>query len=202
MTVPRAVGVIEELARDNADLIVGAGTAFDLDIARKHEVVVFPGALTPTEIAAAWKAGADFVKVFPCSLLGGAGYIRAESGGTTCADVTECSKLMGRQRMAASLEKLWRRSTLRCAAEIRDQSLPFRNDDQDSSMCGFLLVPVNAPDLAAVPAGRHGRRRSSARTFRAGRSYPSASCGIQDTWFRLHRPMPPPEYGKSWPCRQ
>jgi 2-dehydro-3-deoxyphosphogluconate aldolase/(4S)-4-hydroxy-2-oxoglutarate aldolase len=39
--------------------------------------VVFPGALTPSEIIAAWKSGADFVKVFPCSVLGGAGYIRA-----------------------------------------------------------------------------------------------------------------------------
>ncbi len=42
----------------------------------KHDVVVFPGALTPSEIMTAWKAGSDFVKVFPCSLLGGASYIR------------------------------------------------------------------------------------------------------------------------------
>jgi len=39
-------------------------------------VVVFPGALTPTDIMAAWKAGSDFVKVFPCSLLGGVSYIK------------------------------------------------------------------------------------------------------------------------------
>ena len=37
----------------------------------------FPGALTPTEVMAAWKAGADFVKVFPCSANGGPGYIQA-----------------------------------------------------------------------------------------------------------------------------
>ena len=43
----------------------------------KNDVVVFPGALTRSEIMAAWKAGADFVKVFPCSLLGGANYIKA-----------------------------------------------------------------------------------------------------------------------------
>ena len=43
----------------------------------KHNVVVFPGALTPSEIMTAWKAGSDFVKVFPCSLLGGASYIKA-----------------------------------------------------------------------------------------------------------------------------
>ena len=101
MTIPGAVEVIEELVRDNGDLIVGAGTVFDLDIARRclnagarfltspgldleivdfarqHDVLVFPGALTPTEITAARKAGADLVKVFPCSQLGGAAYIRA-----------------------------------------------------------------------------------------------------------------------------
>jgi 2-dehydro-3-deoxyphosphogluconate aldolase/(4S)-4-hydroxy-2-oxoglutarate aldolase len=52
----------------------------DLEIvafAVKKKVVVFPGALSPSEIMAAWKAGADFVKVFPCSALGGASYIKA-----------------------------------------------------------------------------------------------------------------------------
>jgi 2-dehydro-3-deoxyphosphogluconate aldolase/(4S)-4-hydroxy-2-oxoglutarate aldolase len=39
--------------------------------------LVFPGALTPSEIMAAWKAGSDFVKVFPCSVVGGASYIKA-----------------------------------------------------------------------------------------------------------------------------
>jgi 2-keto-3-deoxy-6-phosphogluconate aldolase len=43
----------------------------------KHDVVVFPGALTPSEVMIAWKAGSDFVKVFPCSLLGGASYVKA-----------------------------------------------------------------------------------------------------------------------------
>jgi 2-dehydro-3-deoxyphosphogluconate aldolase/(4S)-4-hydroxy-2-oxoglutarate aldolase len=101
MTVPGAVEVISELARTRPELIVGAGTVVDsetahrcldagakfltstgLDIqvvefALKHDVVIFPGALTPTEIMTAWKAGSDFVKVFPVSLLGGAHYIRA-----------------------------------------------------------------------------------------------------------------------------
>jgi len=43
----------------------------------RESVVVFPGALTPTEILAAWKAGSDFVKIFPCSQLGGVSYIHA-----------------------------------------------------------------------------------------------------------------------------
>jgi 2-dehydro-3-deoxyphosphogluconate aldolase/(4S)-4-hydroxy-2-oxoglutarate aldolase len=81
-------------------MIVGAGTVLDTETARKcmdagasfltapgfdlaiveyaakANVTVFPGALTPTEIVAAWKAGSDFVKVFPCA-LGGPQYIKA-----------------------------------------------------------------------------------------------------------------------------
>ncbi|MGA2741370.1 MAG: bifunctional 4-hydroxy-2-oxoglutarate aldolase/2-dehydro-3-deoxy-phosphogluconate aldolase [Bryobacteraceae bacterium] len=101
MTVPGAIDVIAELARGRSGLIVGAGSITDTETARRclgagamfltspgldlqivnfalnHNVVVFPGALTPSEIMAAWKEGSDFVKVFPCSRLGGAGYIHA-----------------------------------------------------------------------------------------------------------------------------
>lgn len=101
MTVPGAIKVISELARNHADLVVGAGTVSDIETARQcvdagaaflttpgldisvvefaleHNTVVFPGALTPSEIIAAWKSGADFVKVFPCSVLGGVSYIKA-----------------------------------------------------------------------------------------------------------------------------
>jgi 2-dehydro-3-deoxyphosphogluconate aldolase/(4S)-4-hydroxy-2-oxoglutarate aldolase len=101
MTTPGAVAVIAELTRRRPELIVGAGTLSDIEtagrcldagakfltstgldlqvveFAAKQSVVILPGALTPTEIMAAWKAGSDFVKVFPCSLLGGPSYIRA-----------------------------------------------------------------------------------------------------------------------------
>jgi 2-dehydro-3-deoxyphosphogluconate aldolase / (4S)-4-hydroxy-2-oxoglutarate aldolase len=101
MTTPGALDVISTLARNRPELIVGAGTIADVETASrcldagakfltstgfdhqvvefalKQNVVVFPGALTPSEIMAAWKAGSDFVKVFPCSLLGGPSYIRA-----------------------------------------------------------------------------------------------------------------------------
>jgi 2-dehydro-3-deoxyphosphogluconate aldolase/(4S)-4-hydroxy-2-oxoglutarate aldolase len=101
MTVPGALAVIADLARHNPNLIVGAGTVFDLDTARRcldagasfltstgldlavvefavaKGVVVLPGALTPTEVMAAWKAGADFVKIFPCAQVGGPAYIKA-----------------------------------------------------------------------------------------------------------------------------
>jgi 2-dehydro-3-deoxyphosphogluconate aldolase / (4S)-4-hydroxy-2-oxoglutarate aldolase len=101
MTVPGAIDVIAGLRRQDPDVIVGAGTVHDMDVARRcldagaqfltstgldpaivefalhAEVLVFPGVLTPTEILAARKAGCDLVKIFPCSQVGGASYIRA-----------------------------------------------------------------------------------------------------------------------------
>lgn len=101
MTVPGAVDVIAQLARSHPDMIVGAGTVLDAETAGRcldagarfltspglvpevvefavaNDVVVFPGALTPTDVIAAWKAGADFVKIFPCAPVGGHTYIRA-----------------------------------------------------------------------------------------------------------------------------
>lgn len=102
MTVPGAVRVIEEVAaRYGAEVLVGAGTVLDAETARacmlagaefivspalnldtialcrRYGKVVMPGALTPTEVLAAWQAGADFVKVFPCDSLGGAKYLKS-----------------------------------------------------------------------------------------------------------------------------
>jgi len=102
MTVPGALDLIEDLARRfGADALLGAGTVLDPETARacilagarfvvspalnrdtiaccrRYGVPVMPGALTPTEVVTAWEAGADMVKVFPCSALGGASYIRA-----------------------------------------------------------------------------------------------------------------------------
>jgi 2-dehydro-3-deoxyphosphogluconate aldolase / (4S)-4-hydroxy-2-oxoglutarate aldolase len=101
MTVPGAIDVISHLVRNAPELIVGAGTVWDADTARRcldagakfltstgldlkivefaarESIVIFPGALTPTEVMMAWKSGVDFVKVFPCSQLGGAAYIQA-----------------------------------------------------------------------------------------------------------------------------
>ena len=102
MTVPGAIRLIEEVSRRlGKDAVVGAGTVLDAETARacilagaqfvvspalststiaccrRYGVPVFPGALTPTEVLAAWEAGADMVKVFPASALGGASYIKA-----------------------------------------------------------------------------------------------------------------------------
>jgi 2-dehydro-3-deoxyphosphogluconate aldolase/(4S)-4-hydroxy-2-oxoglutarate aldolase len=54
--------------------------ALDLDTiacCRRYSIAVMPGAMTPTEVLTAWKAGADFVKVFPANAVGGADYIKA-----------------------------------------------------------------------------------------------------------------------------
>src|SRR4029450_1237059 len=82
-------------------VVVGAGTVLDPGAARAcieagaqfivspalnlktierckdSEITIFPGVLTPTEVVTAWQAGADAVKVFPCSAVGGAKYLRA-----------------------------------------------------------------------------------------------------------------------------
>jgi 2-dehydro-3-deoxyphosphogluconate aldolase/(4S)-4-hydroxy-2-oxoglutarate aldolase len=100
-TVPGAVEVIRELARQSPEIIVGAGTLFYEDSARRcldagakfltttgfdidivnlafgRDTVVFPGVLTATEAMTAFKAGCDFVKIFPCAQVGGPTYIRA-----------------------------------------------------------------------------------------------------------------------------
>jgi 2-dehydro-3-deoxyphosphogluconate aldolase / (4S)-4-hydroxy-2-oxoglutarate aldolase len=102
MTVPGAVDLLKELKREFADqLLLGAGTvttASEVEatvaagaqfivspsfhqevIARTREMgkVSIPGALTPTEVITAWRAGADYVKIFPCSAVGGASYLKA-----------------------------------------------------------------------------------------------------------------------------
>jgi 2-dehydro-3-deoxyphosphogluconate aldolase/(4S)-4-hydroxy-2-oxoglutarate aldolase len=101
MTVPNAVEVIAQLTQNYPNFVVGAGTVLDTDTARrcvdagarfltspglvpevlefalKSNIVAIPGALTPTEVIAAWKAAADFVKIFPCAQVGGDQYIRA-----------------------------------------------------------------------------------------------------------------------------
>lgn len=102
MTVPGAVGVIEEVSkRYGNEALVGAGTVLDpetaracilagaqfivspalntetVEVCRYNEIAVMPGALTPTEVVQAWRSGADFVKVFPAGAVGGASYLKA-----------------------------------------------------------------------------------------------------------------------------
>ena len=101
LTLPEAPEVIRDLAALYPNMVVGAGTVLDtkaaervieagsrfitspgfipevVGCAREADIAVFPGACTPTEVIAAWKAGADFVKIFPAATAGGTHYIRA-----------------------------------------------------------------------------------------------------------------------------
>ncbi len=100
-TFPGFLQLVHRLSHQFPDMIVGAGNLFDIKSARRcvdagaafltsdglipelmdfadlEETVIVPGALTPTEIIAAWKSGADFVKVTPCDAMGGDNYIRS-----------------------------------------------------------------------------------------------------------------------------
>jgi 2-dehydro-3-deoxyphosphogluconate aldolase/(4S)-4-hydroxy-2-oxoglutarate aldolase len=102
MTVPGAIRALEKVADKFGDQIVlGAGTVLDPETARacmlagaqffvtpnlnlatiemckRYSKVITPGALTPTEVVTAWQAGGDAIKIFPCSAVGGAKYIKA-----------------------------------------------------------------------------------------------------------------------------
>src|ERR1700744_5312614 len=101
MTVPGAIQVMRKLAEQRPDILIGAGTVLDAETARmcilegaqyvvspalnlktiemchRYGVPILPGALTPTEIVTAWEAGADVIKVFPASALGGAKYLKS-----------------------------------------------------------------------------------------------------------------------------
>lgn len=103
-TVPKAHRVLEQVADALGDqVLLGAGTVLDpetcrtailsgaefivspntnLDViamCKRYTKLSLPGAMTPTEVVQAWQAGADFVKVFPCDVLGPA-HIKALRG--------------------------------------------------------------------------------------------------------------------------
>ena len=94
-TVPNALLVLEEVANRMGDrILLGAGTVLDpetariailagaqfivspstdpevIQLCRRYDKIVLPGAFTPTEVVQAWQAGADIVKVFPSDCVG------------------------------------------------------------------------------------------------------------------------------------
>lgn len=102
MTVPDAIDLLKELKKEygsrlllgsgtvttakEAEATIEAGAEFVVSPSFHPEVIVathalgklsIPGALTPTEVITAWHAGADYVKIFPCSAMGGAGYLKS-----------------------------------------------------------------------------------------------------------------------------
>lgn len=103
-TVPRALDVLSAVRDELGDeILLGAGTVLDPETARaailagaefivtptlnkdviqlcqRYDKLSLPGAYTPTEILAAWEAGADIVKVFPAD-VGGPAYLKAVRG--------------------------------------------------------------------------------------------------------------------------
>jgi 2-dehydro-3-deoxyphosphogluconate aldolase/(4S)-4-hydroxy-2-oxoglutarate aldolase len=102
MTVPSAVHLLKELKKEHgAKILLGSGTVttakevedtisagaeFVVSPSLHPEVIAatkaagklsIPGALTPTEVITAHRAGADYVKIFPCSAMGGASYLKS-----------------------------------------------------------------------------------------------------------------------------
>jgi 2-dehydro-3-deoxyphosphogluconate aldolase/(4S)-4-hydroxy-2-oxoglutarate aldolase len=102
MTVPGAIDLLRELKHEyGTDLLLGSGTVTTAAQAEAtieagaefvvspsfHPAVItaskaagklsIPGALTPTEVITAWETGADYVKIFPCSAMGGASYLKS-----------------------------------------------------------------------------------------------------------------------------
>ena len=105
MTVPGAIKALEKIADQFGDkIMLGAGTVLDpetaracmlagaqffvtpslnlatIEIVKRYSKVVCAGALTPTEVLAAWQAGTDVVKIFPANAVGGPKYIKALKG--------------------------------------------------------------------------------------------------------------------------
>jgi 2-dehydro-3-deoxyphosphogluconate aldolase/(4S)-4-hydroxy-2-oxoglutarate aldolase len=101
LTVPDALSAIAELRAEFSDhVLVGAGSVLTREQASEciaagaqfvvspglvpqlvetvvnEDVVMMPGALTATEVMKAWSLGSHLVKVFPCSAMGGARYIK------------------------------------------------------------------------------------------------------------------------------
>jgi len=180
MTVPDATQVISHIAKSLPHMIVGAGTVLDaetalrcldagakfltcpglvmevVEVALKHNVVVFPGVLSPTEVIAAWKAGVDFVKIFPCSLVGGPAYIRSlkvplpqirliASGGvnqhSAASFILAGASALGigqelipqealRRKQEEQIQELSRRF-LHIVKSTREAAVPARNSEQD-----------------------------------------------------------------------
>ena len=102
LSTPGALEMIKDASvHFDGEVLLGAGTVLDAETARMAilagaEFIVTPtvnletismckrygkpivaGAMTPTEMLTAWEAGAELIKVFPASNIGGAGYIKA-----------------------------------------------------------------------------------------------------------------------------
>ncbi|MGB3615827.1 MAG: bifunctional 4-hydroxy-2-oxoglutarate aldolase/2-dehydro-3-deoxy-phosphogluconate aldolase [Elainellaceae cyanobacterium] len=103
-TTPQASQIVAQLRADFPHHCIGAGTILSIEslqqaaeagaqfifsphmdttliqASSQYQIPMVPGALSPSEIVAAWRAGAASVKVFPVGAVGGAAYIEALRG--------------------------------------------------------------------------------------------------------------------------
>ena len=105
MTVPNAIAVINDVVQKRGkDVLIGAGTVTNaeqaescvaagaqflvspglcvpmIEVAKRHDMLAIPGALTPTELMNAQEHGARLVKIFPCGNVGGPKYLKSLKG--------------------------------------------------------------------------------------------------------------------------
>lgn len=164
MTVPGGIEVVRDLATRFPDLAVGAGTILDeqtarrcieagarfltspgfvpevVACARQAEIVVLPGALTPTEIIAAWKAGSDFVKIFPTVHVGGSQYVRSLKVPLPQIDLIATG---GVNQVNASEFILAGATAIGVGSELLPkEALHFRQEDRIRELAGRFLAMV------------------------------------------------------------
>ena len=163
-TVPGTAAVIAELTQRFPQMILGAGTLLDEDstrrcldagarfitspglvaevvtAARQAGVCVIPGALTPSEVIAAWKTGADFVKIFPAATVGGPQYVRA-----LAAPLPQIPLIVtgGVNQLTAFDYILAGASAIGVGGEIlRKEALEFRHADRINELARRFLIRV------------------------------------------------------------
>jgi 2-dehydro-3-deoxyphosphogluconate aldolase/(4S)-4-hydroxy-2-oxoglutarate aldolase len=181
MTVPEACELIHDMVAHAPDIIVGAGTVLDPETARrcleagahfltspgldlsiveltkKADVVTMPGALTPSEVTAAWRAGADFIKVFPCAQVGGAGYIRALKGPFPNASFVAAGGVT--QQTASDLIRAGATALGIGSELIPREAIRLRRAEQIVELARRFLSIVRAARKLAAPAKELAARR-------------------------------------------
>jgi 2-dehydro-3-deoxyphosphogluconate aldolase/(4S)-4-hydroxy-2-oxoglutarate aldolase len=109
--------------------------------ANKANVVVLPGALTPTEIIAAWKAGSDLVKIYPTGHIGGVQYVRALKVPLPQIPLIATG---GVNQLTASDFILAGASAIGVGGELLPkEALHFRQVDRIQELAGRFLAMVN-----------------------------------------------------------
>jgi 2-dehydro-3-deoxyphosphogluconate aldolase/(4S)-4-hydroxy-2-oxoglutarate aldolase len=194
LTIPGAHEILGHLAT-RKDVLVGAGAVLDARQAtdaisygarfiaspilstdlvppcRDANVACILGALTPTEIIAAQRAGAEMVKVFPAEALGGPMYVRALlrqlthvslqiSGGFTAENMGEYLALPVRTLALGTLlvprvlveRGNWQAITSRARAFVDFAANPHANAARFLAMMGIAPRPRPTEGAAPQPA--------------------------------------------------